>query len=170
MSTYAGIGSRTTPNNIQDIFTKIARRLEANGYTLRSGGAGGADTAFEAGVTSAKEIYLPWPKFNNNPSPLCYISKEAMDLAKKYHPNWTALSPAAKKLMARNSYQVLGEDLNSPSKFIICYTPNGSGSGGTGQAIRIAKDCNIPIVDFGKNTIEANLEEIKSLLSRRTAL
>lgn len=54
---YAGIGSRETPRSILDLMTAIARKLEALGYTLRSGGATGADTAFEEGVERLKEIY-----------------------------------------------------------------------------------------------------------------
>ena len=73
-----------------------------------------------------------------------------MEIAKEFHPAWDKLSPAAKKLQARNCYQVLGYDLETPSQFVVCWTPRGSGSGGTGQAIRIAKSHNIPIFDFGK--------------------
>ena len=51
--------------------------------------------------------------------------------------------------MARNSYQVLGYDLNTPSSFIVCYTKNGKLTGGTAQALKIAKDYNIPIFNFG---------------------
>jgi len=42
---------------------RCATRLELLGYTLRSGGANGADTAFEEGCCR-KELYLPWPGFN----------------------------------------------------------------------------------------------------------
>ena len=56
---YAGIGSRNTPENIQAIMTKLATKLESLGWVLRSGGADGADSAFELGVLSHqnKEIY-----------------------------------------------------------------------------------------------------------------
>lgn len=51
--------------------------------------------------------------------------------------------------MARNTCQVLGLNLDSPVKAVICYTPGGSGSGGTGQAIRIAQAYKIPVIDMG---------------------
>ena len=54
---YAGIGSTKTPKHIQEIMTEIARLLEIQRYTLRSGGATGADTAFENGVNHRKEIF-----------------------------------------------------------------------------------------------------------------
>ena len=45
--TYAGIGSRETPAEIQAQMNEVAKELEAAGYTLRSGNAEGADKAFE---------------------------------------------------------------------------------------------------------------------------
>lgn len=69
------------------------------------------------------------------------------------------------KLQARNSYQILGLDLNTPSNFVICWTKNGKGSGGTGQAIRIARAYNIPIFDAGYwNDIEDVRKELKLFL------
>ncbi len=66
---YAGIGSRETPENIQDLMTAAAKRLEARGFTLRSGFAGGADTAFELGTRKddQREIFAPWKGFGSNP-------------------------------------------------------------------------------------------------------
>ncbi len=69
-----------------------------------------------------------------------------------------ALSLAALKLMARNSYQVLGRDLKSPSEFLICWTPDGyltavertDGTGGTDQAIAIADFYRIPVLNKGQ--------------------
>jgi len=48
--------------------TKIAQRMSEKGFVLRSGGAKGADEAFENGA-GEKEIYLPWRGFRDNPSP-----------------------------------------------------------------------------------------------------
>ena len=52
------------------------------------------------------------------------------------------------RLMARNCYQVLGKDLETPSEFIICWTKDGQATGGTGQALRIAKKNNIPVFNL----------------------
>ena len=46
---YTGIGSRETPHHILTLMTEIANILDNIGYTLRSGGADGADTAFALG-------------------------------------------------------------------------------------------------------------------------
>ena len=73
----------------------------------------------------------------------------AFEIAENFHPNWGRLSQGAQKLQARNSHQVLGQNLETPSSFIVCWTEGGKGSGGTGQAIRIAKHHGIKVIDFG---------------------
>jgi hypothetical protein len=152
MKYYAGIGSRETPIEVLKLFTQLGKLLANKGYILRSGHAEGADSAFEYGcdmVSGNKEIYIPWSGFENSNSKLIVSDKRAFEIAEKYHPYWFNLKQGARKLQARNSHQVLGLDLETPSNFIICWTKNGSGSGGTGQALRIAKDYNIPIFDAG---------------------
>jgi hypothetical protein len=163
---YAGIGSRETPASVQAFFFMLAGELGDLGWTLRSGGADGADAAFEQGLaaTHTKEIFLPWRKFNGNVSGLYVPSAEAFALAEKFHPAWNRCSPAARKLLARNMHQVLGADLSTPVQFIVCWTPEGQGSGGTGQALRLAQDRGIPVFDFGlgphmRDALDAWLEE-----------
>jgi hypothetical protein len=151
---YAGIGSRETPKDMLLKFEHAAMIFAKKGFVLRSGGAKGADSAFEIGCDSVrgqKEIFLPWKGFENSSSTLYNTSGEALKIAEEFHPYWSKLSDGARKLQARNCYQVLGYDLKTPSSFIICWTKNGSGSGGTGQAIRIAKAHNIPVFDMGGN-------------------
>ena len=60
---FAGIGSRSTPDHVLQAMRKVAHRLAEMGYTLLSGGAAGADSAFEEGCFGRKEIYLPWTGF-----------------------------------------------------------------------------------------------------------
>lgn len=144
---YTGIGSRETPRHILQIMTQIAVTLYDIGYTLRSGAAPGADEHFELG-SHRSEIYLPWRGFNGHSSQLCSISNAAMELAASYHPAWDRCSLGAKKLHARNGYQILGSNLDSPSLFVICWTKDGRASGGTGQALRIAADHSIPIYNL----------------------
>lgn len=149
MKFYAGIGSRQTPSTVLMYMTRLAKRLAELGFVLRSGGAGGADTAFEAGAGEAKEIFLPWKGFNGNKSRLYSQSDEAYAMAARFHPNWNACTRGARAMHARNCHQVLGADLDDPVQFVLCWTPNGTGSGGTGQAIRIARHYEIPVFDLG---------------------
>jgi hypothetical protein len=148
---YAGIGSRQTPMPVQAEMTDMARRLQAEGYTLRSGAADGADTAFEEGISSPerKRIYLPWRGFNYAAGIVCGRHLRLRAIAQAYHPAWNKLSEPAKMLMTRNVAQVLGfEHEREPSLFVVCWTPEGKGGGGTGQAIRIAHDYMIPVYDL----------------------
>lgn len=153
---YTGIGSRETPVKVMEQMSDLARNLEGLGYTLRSGGAPGADTAFEIGVRRKKEIYLPWRYFNRNQSPLFEVGEEARAIASRFHPAWASLKPSVRNLMGRNAYQVLGKDLQSPSEFVVCWTPDGCESskdrtartGGTGLAIALASSLSIPIFNL----------------------
>jgi hypothetical protein len=158
--TYAGIGSRQTPADVLSQMTRIASFMEEQGYVLYSGGAVGADQAFENGVKDPdmRRIFLPWKEFNQNPSSYFGVSKEASVIAKKFHPSWYILPPAAKLLIARNGYQILGKSLDAPVDLVVCYTPDGKASGGTGQAIRIAQHYSIPIFNmYFKKDVEVLL-------------
>lgn len=150
MKTYAGIGSRDTPNHELKLMKNIAQRLSSLGYILYSGGAAGADSAFETGADPHMQIFLPWDGFNGKYSDgvkYC-VPNQNMSLVEKYHPKPNSLSVKGKKFMSRNSYQVLGPTLNKPVDFVICWTPEGKIRGGTGQALRIAKDYKIPVFNL----------------------
>jgi hypothetical protein len=129
--------------------TEVARKLSNLSYTLYSGGADGADNAFEIGSPN-KRIFLPWDGFNNRKADgdQYVVPPYREDLVKLYHPAGDRLKPGALKLMSRNSYQVLGPDLKSPVDFVVCWTKDGKASGGTGQAIRIAESLNIPVFNL----------------------
>jgi predicted Rossmann fold nucleotide-binding protein DprA/Smf involved in DNA uptake len=47
---YTGIGNRSTPTALLPVLTKISQILANKGLILRSGGAEGADEAFEQGL------------------------------------------------------------------------------------------------------------------------
>jgi hypothetical protein len=152
---YAGIGSRKTPAQILFTMTKIARTFAQHGWILRSGGAAGADTAFSNGAGELAHIYLPWHGFGTPTSGRAFIySSDAMEFAKQFHPTWSRLSWTAKKLMARNTHQILGHDALGRSSIVICWTPDGAETlttretGGTGQAIRMAVHYNVPVFNL----------------------
>lgn len=165
MKLYAGIGSRQAPPEILKIMRHVGQLMAENDWILRSGAAIGSDAAFEKGcdkINGPKEIFLPWKGYNRHLSPLhldcppCKAVKEnAYALAEKYHPAWDKVSGGAKRLIARNGFQVLGSDLQTPVQLIVCWTPYvwrpGVKAGGTAQALRIAHDRNIPILNLKKN-------------------
>jgi hypothetical protein len=151
---YTGIGSRETPPDILDLITAIALYLSNKGYILRSGGANGADSAFERGSRDKKEIFLPWKGFNKSKNPYINIPKEAYTIAAKFHPVWDKLRSPVKNLHARNVMQVLGRALRTPSDFLICWTKGGQLIGGTAQALRIAMEYKIPIFNLAIENIK----------------
>lgn len=149
---YTGIGARATPPNILIGMTSVGRFMASGGHTLRSGGAAGADEAFEKGCVEkdgAMEIYLPWRSFRHNQSPLFGSCKESRQIAKDFHPNWPILGGPARDFMGRNTYQILGKDLKTPTGFVLCWTPDGKSVGGTSQAIRLAQAHDIPVLNLG---------------------
>lgn len=156
---YAGIGSRDTPDDILELMYEISKYLDKHGWTLNSGGARGADTAFEAG-SSKSQIFLPYNGFNNHyiEDNVKYIVpdlKASDSFVEDYHPYGYKLTGRTRQLISRNTYQVLGKDLKTPVQFIVCWTPFGHGGGGTGQALRIAPDYGVKIFDLG-NTFTYN--------------
>lgn len=156
---YAGVGSQSTPESVCKVMKFIAQILCIGGYILNSGGAKGADSAFESGVPQdeKKQIILPYKFFNKNPSQLYpeTISPELIEIAEsyvhKFHPNPFALMKKGGfgfKAMKRNTFQVLGMDLKTPVDFVCCWTKDGKASGGTGQAIRIARHHGIKVYNL----------------------
>jgi len=185
---YSGIGSRETPQDVADEMTVIARKLEARGLTMRSGGADkskgvqppntkSADISFEEGITDKrnKEIFIPWKGFGKfddgvlmDPS----VVPRAREIAAAAHPGWDHCSDGAQKMHVRNVSQVYGAKLDNPVAFAMCWTKNGAlthdgpdgtnrDDGGTGQAIRIAGRSGIPVLNMQRPAIrQAILQEL----------
>lgn len=172
MKYYSGIGSRQTPPDILALMTKIATILQDK-YTLRSGHAPGADLAFENGCTNGNmEIYIPWKGFGGSKSLLYTHNDEAMKIASEFHPNWKNLKSSVRNLMARNVHQILGKDLQTPTNFVLCWTPDGCEShktrspktGGTGQAISIASTNEIEVINMKTFLWKERFEEITGII------
>ena len=173
---YAGIGARTTPPEYQQYMKLAAQQLRENNLILRSGGASGADSAFEEGAGPnnhhffrRKEIYLPWSGFNRHSDdgviwPNAKSVQKANEISRVHHPYWEKLSGTVKSLMARNTFQILGQNLDDPALFVLCWTDGGKGHGGTGQAIRIAKTYKIPVFDMGGMSLDHIAQSLNQLL------
>jgi alkylated DNA repair dioxygenase AlkB len=163
--TYAGIGSRETPKEVLDQMTQLAKELESRGYTLRSGGAEGADTAFEKGVSNKKEIFPGGQK----------AGERELKIAREIHPNPQALDNSKNpafvwNLMARNTNQVFGKNLDAPVDFVVAwtqdaltdYTKRSIKSGGTGQAIDMASRKGIPVINLANPNWRQQLNDALS--------
>lgn len=176
MKYYAGIGSRETPIHILDLMTKASASLEKQGYVLRSGGAPGADWAFQQGVKnqSMMEIYIPWEGYQGmleTPyTPYIYCKRVNKEMATEYTKliwekrgrNWNALKFPIKALMTRNTYQILGANpgITQQSQFVLCWCPviDGIPQGGTAQAVIMAQHFNRPVLNMFNSDIVARIE------------
>lgn len=175
---FAGIGSRRTPEPILEEMTSLAEQLAELGYILRSGAAPGADTAFEqgywqAGYLDKTEIYIPWAGFNGYTGRSIEVAGPIYEaMACKFHPLGERLRerPSILKIMCRNVGQVLGRHGPhgwSPSKFVLCWTPDGSldghgpNTGGTGQALRITHAYHIPVINMARPGWMDSLKKIE---------
>lgn len=161
-SYYAGIGSRKTPECALGRMRNYAARLAERGFIFRSGGAPGADTAFEEGTVNfphQRRIYLPWPGYNNHWDGMVVGHDISLqEIAARYHPNWGCCKPGARKLHTRNVAQILGHaEPHVLSRFVLCWTEGARGGGGTGQAIRIARAYGVPVYDLA--AINCDFEE-----------
>lgn len=148
---YTGIGSRETPKDVCDEMTRIAIFLYEYGYRLRSGGAPGADQAFEAGSKDDREIYLPWDGFEGRhvDNESYFLGKKAgRDLIKNSIDYWDNLTQGTRKLYGRNAHQVLGIDLKTPTDFVVCWTVGGKKKGGTKIAIELAESYDIEVINL----------------------
>ena len=162
---YTGVGSRETPADVQALMTSIARRFAALGLVLRSGGAGGADSAFEAGAGAAREILLPFKGFRGHDSGLVRIDERAFERAAAVHPAWSRCNDFARRAHARNVHQVMGEHLDSPSALLVCWTRDGCtnaansrDTGGTRTAIVLAAEAGVPVINLQRPAHRALLE------------
>jgi hypothetical protein len=168
---YTGVGSRETPAEYLAIMTELATYLNKTGWTLRSGGSWGADEAFQKGVSNYSNIFLPrlnWRKEDGIVGRFIddtELVREAMYIVSKFdlHEDWDNLLNSrgdgglmTVKLHTRNVFQVLGDNLRNPSKFLVCYTNDGAidlsemtrGTGGTRTAMRLACHFNVPIFNL----------------------
>jgi hypothetical protein len=197
---YTGVGSRRTPAYVLAWMRAIAALAAVHRIGLRTGGAPGADNAFLAGACAEDRVpcrppavvYRPWDSFNQEELrriPGAHLARyltigddfQAGEVAQKAHPVWTSLSPAERKLHRRNVHAVLGDPSHpDPSICVVCWTPDGAGmscttpitakTGGTGQALRVAKLYKIAIINLhGFVETRDPLEVAKDVVERMQA-
>lgn len=169
------IGSRETPLEICAKLSEISLFFCKKGYIMRSGGASGADESGAKGIEKyikekkrVAEIIIPWNNFSNlwhdgiNYFTFTNLDKKiqekALKIAEKIHPAWSACSNGARILHARNSCQILGLDLKTPSDLVVAWTFEGEEKGGTRTALVLAKEKKIPIFNLGA---AAGLEDLR---------
>jgi hypothetical protein len=174
MKYYAGIGSRETPPEVCASMTRLALYLAAREWCLRSGGAKGADEAFEQVLYEVRlapaQIYLPWRGFNGRgeygPYKVAGDWTWAREIACKHYPRLRTRYDVVQRFMTRNVAILLGGNADGPGEpvdFAVCWTPNGDICGGTGRAIVVARAYDIPVYNLAVSGVKELLwERIKS--------
>ncbi len=169
---YTGIGSREiTPEETHKI-TVIASKLSKK-FIVYSGSAPGADATFQRGSNGKCVIFLPWEDFNkeeydpNNSIAHFDVGNTTIgnEYASKFHPTYSRLSKGAKRMMCRNTHQILGyKDYPRTSFVVFCANEvAGIPQGGTAQAIRIARSIGIPTFNIRTNEIEKLSNYLKGI-------
>lgn len=158
---YAGIGSRKTPHEVLAAMSALATVLAHEGWTLRSGGADGADAAFAEGVPAEHrgrvEIFVPWTGYNGVQGPEAVLMdrmqfQAAERFVSAFHDAWHRCGRGARKLHARNAAIVHGANLKDPVDAVICWTPNAVTVGGTATGIRMARGRGIPVFNLARHS------------------
>jgi hypothetical protein len=165
---YAGVGSRGTPVEVLALMEALAERLAGERWLLRTGLSPGADEAFYRGALlggGEVELYLPWAGFQagarlagegSRVRELAQPSAGACELARLFHAGWQQLDRPQRRLLARDAHEVLGADLDTPAQLLVCWTADGSLDGeglyddGTGQALRIAREHGVPVLNLAR--------------------
>ena len=112
-------------------------------------------------------MYLPWPKYNGHTEATL---KDPTDVAvhnvAQYVPHWDYCKESVRKLHGRNMHIILGDTLDTPVDFVICYTPNGKPIGGTAIAMNIATAYGVPIFNLfhGTSELEEYVNKLLGLL------
>ena len=183
MKILTGIGSRETPKAILDTMRKLCKKMVLQGYTLRSGGADGADAYCAYGCGDAyeednqvpsAEIYIPWNGFNDLRAGQrnvvlvqdSKIIQKAHRILQGVHPAFDKLTRGPLALHTRNCFQVLGADLCTKSSIVLAYAktdPKGNPMGGTATAINLAKREGIAVRNL---YLESDLEKAIKYLEK----
>jgi hypothetical protein len=163
--TYAGIGSRETPQEVLDKMTEVARYLDGLGFTLNTGKKSdikeeGADKAFSNG-TNKKNLFPPSMANDLTRKIADEIHPDLKGMYDAVYNKWVEkvgekkakqYAQGAIDLQARNTYQVFGKNLDTPVDFVLFYAEETNNplrpKGGTGQAVEMARRKGIPTINM----------------------
>lgn len=158
----AFVGSRKAPDFVIEKYAQFAEEYAKRGCILRSGNAYGFDQVLKNIQENRREIYLPYDGFGPRISgDNVYIPsrfpnyKQAVAIVRMLHPN-KKLNDIHIKYLARDVYQILGKDLDTPCDKVYCWTEDGAqrvseitpNTGGTAMAIRVAEQYHIPVINL----------------------
>lgn len=150
--------------NIKDKALRIAKKLEAEGYTLRLTVNSDVDELLMKEI-SKHELILPWKGFAEKESRFTWNSDRAKAVAKQFFPTYDAMKLPVQGFLARNARLIMGDKMNSPALFFVTWTEDGAESakektartGFSGHPIAIASSIGIPIYNLHREDAESRL-------------
>lgn len=152
---YAAISNDNAPPHVVEQFKKIVLDMEARGYTMRTSGNKGVEEIIES-LVSSKEVHVAWKGFNQRETQFTRVDKAAIELVGTLHPAFNDLKDSVKTIIARYAHVILGKDLKSPVRCVVCWTEDGAESakektaktGYCGTPIQIASNARVPIFNL----------------------
>lgn len=157
------IGSREPPERIANIAIKIGRVLSDRGILAYSGGAPGMDSHFLFDYApERRRIILPENGFNglysNGMDIIDYNELDtykAADEARKVAGNFDYQNEWTQRRYARNAVQILRENLDSPTDFVLFWAieKDFCVKGGTAIATRLARLYGVPSFNLWKENV-----------------
>lgn len=162
---YVIAANNDVPPEILTKFDELAKWLESLDYTVRVGGMEGIEDRIEK-LIGKKEVHLPWKGFNEKESRFTYNSPRAFAIAKMFSPTFDTLKKGVQIFQAKNARLIMGDKMNSPALFLLCWTEDGAESlrertgrtGFTGHPIAIASGVGIQIFNLAKPDAEQRLK------------
>ena len=170
---YTGVGSRNINEHGTERVRRVASVLQQHTYNLVTGDAvKGCDYLFwESTPEHSKVRFGPVGRAPKKSTII--VDKEsiayqrALQIVSIAHPAWRWLPEWTKELHIRNVFQVLGMNVDNPTEFMVCWTPDGAETaketnkktGGTGTAIRIADGFGVPVFNLQRDDAIPRLEQ-----------
>ncbi len=163
------IGSREAPPDVLETIAQVGEAFCDRNVAVVSGDADGCDTAgLEGAMRSPRfpwvgaRIYLPWSPMRYPDRPTRYADnqiffdaskfpnyEEARALALKARGSFEGLKRGGIALHSRNPYQVLLDNLDTPTAGVVCWAKpvgkKGNVKGGTNTAVQVALMYKRPI-------------------------
>ena len=157
-------GNDNPPEFVINIIGRLIPIVESLGYIVRSGGMKGIDNFVET-FTRKVELHLPWKGFDNKDSKSTFNSEEAKEYAKRCHPTWDGIKPAAQAFFAKNVRMVYGKELKSPTQFVVIWSEDGAEqtidrtarTGMAGHILALARQLRIPVFNLQNQDAEQRI-------------
>lgn len=173
---FTGVGSRKLDEKGEELIRACSRTILNQGYILSTGDASdGCDAVFWSCFPRKRRFrFGPYSPVKKPKKPETIVIsddteqyRKANHFASLLHPAYRFLPQWMKELHLRNVFQVLGSNLDHPTEFLLCWTPDGAENakatskktGGTGTAIRCADKFGVPVFNLQRPDAIARLEQ-----------